>query len=125
MYQKKLNGQTSTLARKTFRREVNDAMDGPLANVTDTSTDEEVHDASAAPLPTDADFMYNYDAPSGPKGGNAILSFAVTQAVQRFENNETEKLINREYDVIDETKEGYAADEDDDNFEMVEHSHLK
>ena len=99
-------------------------MDGPLAHVTDTSGDEEVHDASAAPLPAEADFMYSYDAPSGPRGGNDVLSYALTQAVHRFENTETEKLVTKEYDVIDEAKEGYTADEDDD-YEMIDHSHLK
>jgi len=69
--------------------------------------------------------MYSYDAPSGPTGGSDILSFAVTQAVRRFEHNETEKLINKEYDVIDEAKEGYTADEDENDYEMIDHSHLK
>jgi hypothetical protein len=122
---KKQNGQASTLARKAFQNEVSDALDGPLARVTDTSSgDEEVQDASAAPLPVEADFMYSYDAPDGPCAGTDVLSFAVTQAVRRFENNETEKLINSEYDVIDENKEGYTADEDDNNYEMIDHSHL-
>ena len=124
-YTKKRTGQASTLARKAFRNDVDDAMDGPLAHVTDTSGDEEVHDASAAPLPSGADFMYSYDASSGPRGGTDVLSVALTQAVQRFENNETEKLVNKEYDVIDETKEGYTADQEDDDFEVIDHSHLQ
>jgi len=124
-YQKKQTGQASTLARKAFRNDIDDAFDGPLAHVTDTSGDEEVHDASAAPLPAEADFMYSYDAPSGPRAGSDVLSSALNQAVRRFENNQTEKLINKEYDVIDEGKEGYTADEDEDDFEMIDYPHLK
>lgn len=124
-YQRKQSGQASTLARKAFRNDIDEAYDGPLAHVTDTSGDEEVYDASAAPLPAEADFMYSYDAPSGPQAGNDVLSFALNQAVRRFENNETEKLVSQEYDVIDEGKEGYTADEDEDDFEVIDYSHLK
>ena len=125
MSKKKANGQATTLARKAFRGDLVDAFDGPLAMVSDTtSSDDEVQDASAAPLPAEADFMYNYDKSSGPAGGRDIFSSAITKAVQRFENTETEKLVTREYDVIDEAKEGYTADEDDDDFELIDHSHL-
>ncbi|KEF59170.1 uncharacterized protein A1O9_04014 [Exophiala aquamarina CBS 119918] len=129
LQQNKLTGQASTLARKAFRNEVVDAMDGPLANVSDTSSDgEEVPDSSAAPLPAEADFMYNYDALTGPRAGNDILSNAITQAVRRFENNETEKLVIKEYDVVSDkdAAAGYAGDYDDEHdFEIIEHSHLK
>ena len=123
----KLSNHASTLARKAFRNEVVDAMDGPLANVSDTSSgDEEVHDASEAPLPAEADFMYNYDNFSGPHTGQDVLSHAISQAVRRFENNETEKLVNKEYDIVSDkdTTEGYAADDDEHDFEVIDHSHL-
>ena len=122
---KHLSGQASTLARKAFRNDVVDAVDGPLAGISDPSSDEDINDASAAPLPAEADFMYSYDKTSGPGRGENVLSTAITAALTRFENTETEKLVNKEYDVIDEAKEGYTADEDDDDFEMIEHSHLK
>lgn len=94
-----------------------------LANNTtsDSSADEEVKDASAAPEP---DIMYSYDAKDGPGRGSGILSQAITKAVERFENKETERLVNKEYDVIDgydqekDVVGGYDADEDE--FEMVE-----
>lgn len=127
--QKKLSRQASAVARKAFRNEVVDAMDGPLANVSDNSSEgEDIYDASAAPLPAEADFMYNFDTMTGPRAGNDILSHAITQAVRRFENTETEKLVNKEYDVVSDkdTAEGYAGDDDDDHdFEMIDHSHLK
>ncbi|ETN42928.1 uncharacterized protein HMPREF1541_02086 [Cyphellophora europaea CBS 101466] len=123
--QKKENGQANTLARKAFRNNIDDAVDGPLALVTDASSDDDVMDASAAPLPAEADYMYSYDRPSGPANGRDVLSAALNKAVLRFESTETEKLVTREYDVIDQLKEGYAADEDEDDFEMIEHAHLK
>lgn len=125
--QHKLTNHASTLARKAFRNEVVDAMDGPLAHVSDTSSgDEDVVDASEAPLPADADFLYSYDTFSGPRAGQDVLSHAITQAVRRFENTETEKLVNNEYDVVtDKEATGIlsAVDEEHD-FEMIEHSHL-
>jgi hypothetical protein len=106
--------------KKAHYRDVIDDVDEVSEQTTDTSADEGVKDAS---FPTE-DFMYSYDATSGPVEGRDILSTAITQAVRRFENTETEKLVNKEYDVIDETKDGYAADEDDD-FEVIDYSHLK
>ncbi|KIW32230.1 uncharacterized protein PV07_03790 [Cladophialophora immunda] len=124
--QNKLSGHAATLARKAFRNEVVDAMDGPLAHVSDTSEEEEVPDASEAPLPAEGDFMYSYDHATGPRAGGDILSQAIIQAVRRFENNETEKLVNTEYNIIDDKEMAEASTEDDDDdFELVDYSHLK
>ncbi|KAI1618871.1 hypothetical protein EDD36DRAFT_44232 [Exophiala viscosa] len=121
----RLSGQAATLARKVFRNEVVDAMDGPLANVSDNSEEDEVADTSAAPLPVEADYLYSYDAHTGPRAGTYVLSYAVTQAVRRFENTETEKLVKKEYDVVDgKDMADLSTDEDDFDFEMIDHSHL-
>lgn len=123
MYKKRQNGQASTLARKAFRNDLDEAFDGPLAGISDTgSSDEEMRQA-CAPLPAEADFMYSYDATSGPAEGRDVLSSAITKAVQRFENTETEKLVTREYNVVDNVEEEYAADDED--FEMINYSHLQ
>lgn len=119
------SGHAATLARKAFRNELEEAFDGPLAHVADNSSDDEVLDASAAPLPAEADFMYSYDAPSGPAAGSNILSAALNKALVRFESAETEKLITREYDVIDHLKEEDLAGDEEEDYEMVEHAHLK
>jgi len=123
----KESGQAATLARKAFRNEVVEATDGPLANVvSDSSENESARETSPVPEP-DAEVMYSYDARSGPSRGTDILSYAITQAVERFEDNETKKLVNKEYDLADDGKEtgdGYTADADDD-FELIEHAHLK
>lgn len=105
-------------------------LQNDLLEITQTSdagsSDEEMADTSAAPLP-DAGVMYSYDAQSGPTSGNDILSNAVMQAVKRFENKQTEQLIKTEYDLVLDGKEAedpYAGDVEDD-FEVVEFEHLR
>ena len=88
--------------------------------VSDSSAEEDVKDASAAPEP-DAEILYSYDAPHGPAQGGQILSMALAKAVEKFETKATEKLVKDEYEVVGKEKEdnhdGYFADEDD--FELV------
>ena len=88
--------------------------------VSDSSAEEDVKDASAAPEP-DAEIMYSYDAPHGPAQGGQVLSMALAKAVEKFETTATEKLVKDEYEVVGYDKElnydGYSADEDD--FELV------
>ena len=85
----------------------------------DSSAEEDVKDASAAPEP-DADITYSFDAPRGPHRGSDILSMAINKAVERFETKATEKLVKDEYEVIrkevETRNEGYTADED---YELV------
>ena len=88
-------------------------------------------DPSAAPIP-EHEVMYSYDAYSGPSAGRDLLSSAVTQAVKRFENQQTEKLVKNEYDwVVDGKQLGatledahYTGDDEIDDFELIEHEHL-
>ena len=86
----------------------------------DSSADDEIKDASAAPEP-DADIAYSFDAPRGPSQGSQLLSIALQQAVEKYEIKATEKLVKDEYEVVGNDKEddhkGYTADEDD--FELV------
>ena len=66
----------------------------------DSSADEDVVEASAAPEP-DAGITYSYDAARGPSGGSQVLSQALAKAVERFENHETDRLVNEQYEVLD------------------------
>ena len=78
------------------------------------------------PVP-DAEIMYSYDATHGPGSGTDVLSNAVTKAVQRYENKVTEKLA-KEYEFVDNGKEladGYTADADEDDFEMIDGANLE
>jgi hypothetical protein len=73
--------------------------------------------------------MYSYDAAHGPGKGTDVLSYAVTKAVQHYENKVTEKLV-KEYELVDNGREladGYTADADadEDDFEMVNHASLE
>ncbi len=89
-------------------------------SASDTSAEDDVKEASAAPEP-DAGYTYSYDAPRGPGKGSQILGMALAKAVEKFETKATEKLVKDEYEVVspekDETYTGYAADDDD--FELV------
>ncbi len=62
--------------------------------------------------------MYSFDATRGPGAGSQILSVAVTKALQRFENKETEKLA-KEYEFVD-GKDNDVADADYDDFEIID-----
>ncbi|KAL2038700.1 hypothetical protein N7G274_008458 [Stereocaulon virgatum] len=89
-------------------------------STSDSSAEEDVKEASAAPEP-DAGYTYSFDAPRGPSKGSQILGMALAKAVDKFETKVTEKLIKEEYEVVakekDDVRTGYAADEDD--FELI------
>lgn len=71
-----------------------------IVDTSDSSADEDVEHPSVAPTP-DAEIAYSFDAARGPSHGSQILSHALTQAVERFEVRQTDKLIKDEYEVLD------------------------
>ena len=89
-------------------------------SISDSSAEEDVKDASAAPEP-DAGYTYSYDAFTGPGKGSQILGQALAKAVEKYETKATEKLVKDEYEIVGKEKEdvhaGYNADEDD--YELV------
>jgi hypothetical protein len=116
-------GQKTTMAHKVFRNEV---LDTGVGTSDSSAGEEDLREASAAPVP-DAEIMYSYDATHGPGSGTDVLSNAVTKAVQRYENKVTEKLA-KEYEFVDNGKEladGYTADADEDDFEMIDGANLE
>jgi len=100
-------------------RKVSSLVDNEYTT-SDSSAEEDVKEASAAPVP-DAGITYSFDASRGPHGGSEILTMAINKAVERFETKVTEKLVKDEYEVVRKDAEldheGYVADEDD--FELV------
>jgi len=72
----------------------------------DSSTEEDPVEPSAAP---EAELAYSFDARSGPSHGSQILSLAVAKAVERYENNVTDKLVKDEYEVLNEAGEAVPA----------------
>ena len=77
---------------------------------TDSSADEEI-EPSAAPAP-DAEITYSFDATRGPSQGSQILGHALAQAVERYENKATEKLVKDEYLVLNSDGEPLAGKSD-------------
>jgi hypothetical protein len=79
----------------------------------------------------DAEVTYSFDAPVGPRGGSQLLGIALAKAVEKFETNETERIVNEEYEVLDELgeskptnkKKGRSSDikvkDLEDDFELV------
>lgn len=59
--------------------------------------------------PADADITYSFDASRGPTQGNQIFNVALAQAVEKFEDRETVKLVKAEYDVLDANGESVAS----------------
>ncbi|KAL9030098.1 MAG: hypothetical protein Q9196_001738 [Gyalolechia fulgens] len=106
--------QMEKLSRKNDTRYDNDTP------VSDSSTEEDVREASAAPEP-DAGITYSFDVPYGPSKGGQILTMALAKAVEKYETQATEKLIMAEYEVVGKEPEdsctGYAADDSD--FELI------
>ena len=88
--------------------------------VSDSSTEEDIREASAAPDP-DVGITFSFDAAHGPNKGGQILSMALAKAVEKYETQATERLVMAEYEVVGEGKEdayaGYTADDDD--FELI------
>ena len=88
--------------------------------VSDSSAEEDIKEASAAPEP-DAGISYSYDAARGPDKGGQILGMALAKAVEKYETKATEKLVKEEYEIVRKEKEdclgGYATDDDD--YELV------
>lgn len=104
-----------SIAKKVLQ---NDLTEATINSDTDRS-DEEVAALSEAPLPG-AEILYSFDAHAGPNSGSDVLSNAVMQAVKRYENKETEKLVKAEYDLVD-GKEAEDADDEEDDFEVISH----
>jgi len=102
------------------------AMATDKLEATDSSADEEIE-----PVIThepDAQVAYSFDADRSPNKGSQILGVALDQAVERFENKETERILKDEYLVLDSEGEPVAgqsnkpskpAHEEEDDFEFV------
>lgn len=59
-----------------------------------------------------AGITYSYDRTTGPRAGTDTLSYAVTEAVKKFENKELATLIKNEYEVVD-------SEDSDEEFEFI------
>lgn len=59
-----------------------------------------------------AGIAYSYDRTTGPRAGTDTLSYAVTEAVKKFENKELATLIKNEYEVVD-------SEDSDEEFELI------
>lgn len=81
-----------------------------------TTSDEASSNNSASdfsedtPSPAaDADITYSFDASRGPTHGSQIFNVALAQAVEKFEERETVKLVKDEYEMLDADGEAVAS----------------
>jgi len=91
----------------TLRKEVNDIKD--LYNTPETLETTEMDDGTVDGV------TYSYDA-DGPSGGEEVLCYAVSQAVEKLQTKELATLIKNEYDVVDASSSDYSDEED---FEFI------
>jgi hypothetical protein len=56
---------------------------------------------------------YSFDS-DGPTAGEEVLCYVVSQAVEKFETKELNKLIKNEYEIIDSSESS-----DDEEFELI------
>ncbi|KAI9803120.1 MAG: hypothetical protein M1833_001191 [Piccolia ochrophora] len=89
---------TNKLSRQTHVARKLDFLAEQSATESDRS-DEDAHDGAREP-PIDVDITYSYDAPRGPRNGDNILGLALAKAVEKFEGQETEKMIQEEYEIV-------------------------
>ena len=82
--------------------------DDASSSSANTSCASDYSDGTPSP-PADADITYSFDAPRGPTQGSQIFNVALAQAVEKFEERETVKLVKDEYDVLDADGEVVAS----------------
>jgi hypothetical protein len=91
------------IARKQDMLEGHTSDEGSSPN-----TASDFSDGTPSP-PADADITYSFDASRGPTQGSQIFNVALAQAVEKFEERETVKLVKDEYDVLDADGEVVAS----------------
>lgn len=93
------------LARKYEMLSAGDDYNISTSDDSSTSAEEDV-DAEATP--PNAQVMYSFDAARAPSQGSQILNAALAKAIDKYEDKQTTKLVQTEYEVLDP----YADDQD-------------
>jgi hypothetical protein len=114
------SNQLATVAKVSLRNDIREALNSGRS---DSSATEDVDEPSAAQDVPES-FRDDGSVDSYEVSGQTILSDAINKAVEKFETQETEKLV-KEYEIITRESEiamGYLADDD---FELVDVDHVK
>lgn len=91
--------------------EICTARTNPLSPAS-SGLDDRWDDSSSSDNDSLAGITYSYDRTTGPRAGTDTLSYAVTEAVKKFENKELATLIKNEYEVVD-------SEDSDEEFELI------
>ena len=100
-----------------FTRKQDEKLERDFLN-SDSSAEEDIKEASAAPVP-DAGCTYSFDASRGPGKGSQILGLALAKAEEKYETKATNKLVKDEYEVVRKEKEEVENAVDEDGFELL------
>ncbi|KAH9811178.1 hypothetical protein Tdes44962_MAKER05911 [Teratosphaeria destructans] len=96
---------SSKIARKHDMLEGNQDRVSSSDEATNSSCNSsDLEDQVFSPTPAEAGALYSFSA-RGPSHGSQILNAALAKAVERFEERETVKLVNNEYEVLDDEGE--------------------
>ncbi|KAK4991146.1 hypothetical protein LTR50_002076 [Elasticomyces elasticus] len=92
--------QRAKVARKQDIAEVTSSDDSAM------TTDDDL-DPSPSP-PADANLLLSFDAAKTPTQGSQILNVALAKAVEKWERGEVDRIVKREYEVLDSQGESVA-----------------
>ena len=92
-YDDPLDEDSAVAGKHNARNDSSDAL--AVSSDTDVETDADA----------DADITYSFDHATGPTNGDHILGDALTRAVERFETAQTEDLVRKEYEILDDKGE--------------------
>lgn len=105
------NSKKRAAHKSYLNDEICTARTNPLSP-SSSGLDDRWDDSSSSDNDTLAGITYSYDRTTGPRAGIDTLSYAVTEAVKKFENKELATLIKNEYEVVD-------SEDSDEEFELI------
>lgn len=98
-------------AKNTRKRDMLDEGDEyPSVNTSDEScgSADEDFNAGATDAVPDCTSVSGAESARSPASGSQILNTALAQAIERYEDRETTKLVRKEYEIVDSEDEDHS-----------------
>ncbi|EMC93004.1 hypothetical protein BAUCODRAFT_37932 [Baudoinia panamericana UAMH 10762] len=103
-----VKGAVAALHHGTKVARRHDMLEGTAMSDESSNSSASDYDETPSP-PADASVVYSFDAARSPSHGSQILNAALAQAVKKYEDRETVKLIKDEYEVLDDEGESIGV----------------